>query len=97
MLATELFAALDPFDFGHVLCETLRAILGRKIRLVIAIDSQTVFHVLIKLAKTTEKRLLIDAAVLKQAYDMHEISDIVLISGQSTPADVLTKAKSEAS
>ncbi len=75
----------------------LRAILGRKIRLVIAIDSQTVFHVLTKLAKTTEKRLLIDAVVLKQAYDMREISNIVLMSGQSNPADVLTKAKPEAS
>ncbi len=42
---------------------------------------------------TSEKRLLIDLALLREAYEKRDISEIVWIPGNQNPADALTKLK----
>ena len=56
-------------------------------------DSRSLYHLAVSLTRTRERRLQIDLQVLRQAYENREITDIVWISGNSNPADSLTKQR----
>ena len=63
------------------------------IPLTIATDSHSLYEKLTKLGTTKEKRLMIDIACLRQAYERREIAEIIWIKGESNPADAMTKDK----
>jgi hypothetical protein len=65
--------------------------LGQPVPLVMYTDSQALFNVLTRNKTTTERRLMVDVAVARQAYHNSIISNIGLIKSCCNPADGLTK------
>ena len=80
------------FDASCVLKNTIDNIVGTKVPLTICIDSFSLYECLVKLGTTKEKRLMIDIAAVRQAYERREIAEIVWIKGASNPADAMTKS-----
>ncbi len=68
-------------------------ILGKKVSLKIFTDSKALYDSCTHLTVTSEKRRLIALALLREAYEDHEISEIVWIPGSENPADALTNLK----
>lgn len=93
VLAAELFAAVNAFDCASTLRVTLNDIFGLVVPLVIYTDSKSLFDSITGLNSTTEKRLLIDLFILRQNYELRELSDIVWIPSSLNPADAMTKQK----
>ncbi len=54
-------------------------------------DGKSLFDVIVKSAKTAERRLMIDVAACREAFDRHEIADIGLIRSEYNLADCMTK------
>ena len=92
VLASELYAMVAGFDASCVLKNTIDNIMGTKVPLTICIDSFSLYECLVKLGTTKEKRLMIDIAAVRQAYERREIAEIVWIKGASNPADAMTKS-----
>lgn len=61
--------------------------------LVVCTDSKSLYECLVKLGSTQEKRLMIDLMALREAFERMEINEVKWISGNSNPADAMTKAK----
>lgn len=92
VLAAELFAMVDGFDLAFSIRDAVVKVTGDDdINLTIYTDSQTLFGLCVSLASPTEKRLQIDLAAIRQAYERRELSSIVWIPGHCNPADDLTK------
>lgn len=91
VLASELYAMVAGFDASCVLNHTIDRIMTKSIPLVIWIDSFSLYGCPVKLGTTKEKRLMIDVAVVRQAYQRREIAEIICIKGTSNPADAMTK------
>ncbi|KAI1002684.1 hypothetical protein K3495_g5515 [Podosphaera aphanis] len=81
------------FDSGCAIKHTMDDIFKRQIPLVICIDSFSLYECLVKLGTTSEKRLMIDLQCIRQAYERREIAEIICISGETNPADSMTKEK----
>ena len=93
VLAAELYALAIGYDNGVSIKPTMTNILGRNVALVLYTDSRSLYDALTTLNPTTEKRLLIDLAVVRQAYERREISEVCWIPTEQNPADGLTKEK----
>ena len=61
--------------------------------MVIYTDSRSLYDSLVSLNSTTEKRLLIDLHLLRQAYERREIAEVRWIPTEQNPADALTKER----
>jgi hypothetical protein len=94
--AGETLAMADSFDAAFVILHDLETILGRKIPLLLLTDSESLFSTLTRDKYTKERRLLLDIAVVRQAYKMHELSNIGLIDSAHNLAVGLTKLKPKA-
>jgi hypothetical protein len=92
-LAAEIFAMLDGFDIGFVLKVWMGRIFNRTLELHILTDSRTGFHAVTTLVTTKEKRLMLDLHQLRESYERRELTKITWITGNSNPADCLTKIK----
>jgi len=62
------------------------------IPLVVCTDSYSLYECIVKLGTTREKRLMIDIMALREMYERRELVDMRWISGNSNPADAMTKA-----
>lgn len=92
VLAAGLFALVDGYDAGYAIRDTVRRLYGKEgIPLVIYTDSHTLYGLCIALLSTTERRLQIDLAMIREAYERREISHLLWISGSIKPADDLSK------
>lgn len=92
VLSAELFALIEGFDLGFTIRDTMQRCTGRRhVNLTLATDSRSLFSLSVTLAQTTEKRLLIDLSLIREAYEKRDINDFVWISGDCNPADGLTK------
>ena len=58
---------------------------------VICTDSFSLYECMVKLGTTKEKRLMIDIMAIRQSYERRELSEIQWITGDSNPADAITK------
>ena len=90
-MTAEVQALILGFDYAFMIKTLVEEILGTELVIEAMIDSRTVFNVVAKKAKTTERRLQIDIFALRQSYDTGELNRIAWIPGQSNPADPLTK------
>jgi len=93
VLASELYATAHGFDIGAAIKSTIDLILGSDVPLLLCTDSRSLYHCLVKLGTTQEKRLMIDVLCLRQAYERREIAEVRWIKGTNNPADSMTKSK----
>ena len=101
-LAAEFYAMMNGFDTAaalKVLLDQLEPNAGANnslksaVPMVIYTDSRSLYDNLVSLNTTTEKRLLIDLYLLRQAYERREIAEVRWILTEQNPADALTKEK----
>ena len=97
IMGGEIFALADGFDRAFMFRHDLERMYARKIPLYVLTDSKQVFDTITKASKTTERRLLIDIAAARQAYNRQEISNIGLVASEDMVADGLTKTNAGAS
>jgi len=65
--------------------------IGQKVPLKMYTDSKSLFDIITKCSHTTEKRLMIDVAAVREGYERFEISDIGFIRSEHNIAVGLTK------
>ena len=90
-IAAENLAFVDGFGNAFILRHDLQRMLGRKILLLMLTDSKALFDVITGSDYTTEKRLMVDLAAIREAYNDRTISIIGLIRSEHNPAAGLTK------
>lgn len=96
VMGAELIAFSDMFDGAFTLAAELRDILGKPdIPVNLFTDSKTLFDVISKGTRTSEKRLMLDIACAREGFKNHEISNIGFIGSSNNLADGLTKKMSQ--
>ena len=90
-MEAKIQAVILGFDYAYIIKNQVEEILGRSMSIEAMIDSKTVFNVVAKEGKITEKRLQIDILALRQSYDGGELKHIAWIPGDINPEDPLTK------
>eukprot|EP00171_Calliarthron_tuberculosum_P005703 IDg5703t1 len=83
-MASETLAFADSFDSAHTIKHDLQQALGKRIPLLMLTDSQALFDVLTRSNYTTEKRLMIEIAAARQAYNEKETDNIAFIESNTT-------------
>jgi hypothetical protein len=69
----------------------LQQILARRVGMYLFTDCYSLFSTITKYQSLREKRLLIDLAVLRQAYRHHKVDDVGFIRSLHNLADCVTK------
>lgn len=69
----------------------INKVLGKTVPLTMYADSKSLFDGIVERNATTKKRLLIDLRVLRESYEMRELTNIVWILSAQNPADAMTK------
>lgn len=90
-IASECHALADAFDYAFMLKHDLEVLLQQPIPIQMLTDSKGLFDVIVKAGKTAERRLMIDIAACRQAYERHEIGDIAFTRSEYNLADCMTK------
>lgn len=88
--ATEIFATTHAFDFASTLHRTTSNLFDLVIPVVINTDSKPLFDSVVGLILTTEKWMLIDLFILRQSYELRELTKIVWIPSAQNPAIAVT-------
>lgn len=91
VLAAELFAFVEGYHVGFTFAHTLGELHGRKVHQTIYTDSQSLYRLCISAAHTTERRLQIDLALIREANEGKDITEIIRIVGKQNHADDLNK------
>ena len=81
------------FDIAGAIKATIDKILNISLLLVTCINSKSLYDCLVKLGTTQEKRLIIDVLYLRQLYERREIAEVKWITGDTNPANAITKGK----
>jgi hypothetical protein len=63
-----------------------------QIPVVVCTDLFSLYECMVRLGTTKEKRLMINIIAIRESYKRREISEIRWITGDSNPADAITKA-----
>lgn len=97
VLGAELIAFSDMFDVSYTLrCELEHLCGGDTVPVQLFTDNKTLFDVVSKGSRTSEKRLMLDIACTREGFKKMEINDIGLIRSVDNIADGLTKVMSQA-
>lgn len=91
IMAGETYAFAEGFDCVFALKHQLEKIHRQRIPVTMLTDSKQIFDVITKASLTAEKRLMIDIAAAREAYNRHEISNVGLVLSEHNLADSLTK------
>ena len=91
VLGAEVSAFADGFDYGYALKIDIERITGKLLLLTLLTDSKSLFDVLVTSSTTTEKRLMIDIAAIREAYQSTEIHNVAHVRGDHNPGDAFTK------
>ena len=82
----------DMFDAAYTLAAELRELLPKhRIPVKLCTDNNSLFDVISKGSRTSEKRLMIDIAAARKGFTKHEISDIGFVRPEQNIADGLKK------
>jgi len=90
-MAGEVYAFSSGLDYGFMLKHDLECIYKQSIPMTLLSDSKQMFDVITKASHTTERRLMIDIAASREAYNRGEISNVGLVLSENSIADGLTK------
>lgn len=93
VLPAEVIAFADVFDDAYALRSQLEQIMQRAVPLQLLTDSKSLFDIISKGSRTSEKRIMLDIHAARQAYKSREISIIGSVRSSDNMADVLTKGK----
>eukprot|EP00168_Porphyra_purpurea_P011369 TRINITY_DN2896_c0_g1_i1.p1 TRINITY_DN2896_c0_g1~~TRINITY_DN2896_c0_g1_i1.p1 ORF type:complete len:816 (+),score=159.39 TRINITY_DN2896_c0_g1_i1:2887-5334(+) len=73
IMAGEVYAFTAAFDEAYMLRFDLKVLYERRVHITLLTDSKQLFDVVTKASHPTEKRLLIDVAAARQAYNRHDL------------------------
>jgi hypothetical protein len=91
LLASEMYALVEVFDVACAIAEQLQGIVGQKADVWNVIDSQTVYNIVVRFGNMTEKRLAVDAAMLREAHMKKAMTRLLWVPSRENAADVMTK------
>jgi hypothetical protein len=91
VLGSETMTFADGFDAAYALKHYQQTILKRSVDILMYTDSLSLFDFITKSSTTTEKRLMIDLVVVREACDRTEIAQLAFLRTNCNPADALTK------
>lgn len=94
-MAGEVIAFSDLFDVSASLASELGQVYGRKIPVHLFTDSKSMFDVISKGSRTSEKRTMLDIAAAREGFADKTISDIGFVRSSENLADGLTKSMSQ--
>jgi hypothetical protein len=89
--AGETLALADAFDASCIVRKDIEMVLQQSVPMLLLTDSEVLFSTLARDKYAKERRLLLDIAAVRQAYQAKEISNIGLIASKDNSADALTK------
>ncbi len=81
----------DAFDVGYTRATELSSLLGRKVPLILLTGSKSLFDVISKGTRTSEKRMMLDIAAAREGYRRRDISNIGFVRSSKNLAGGLTK------
>lgn len=87
----KVYAFADVFDAAFIIRHVLERIYAQHLPLVMLTDSKQLFGVITRASHTTEKRLMIDVAAAREAYNRYEISNVGLVKSEHNVSDGLKK------
>jgi hypothetical protein len=90
-LASEMFALVEAFDVACALAQQLQEIMGQKPDVWNVIESQTVYNIVVRFGNMTEKRLAVDASMLREAHMKKAMTRLLWVPSRENAADVMTK------
>ena len=90
-MASEVCAFVEAFDTAWTLKYEMEILLKRHIPLQMLVDSKQLFQSISHSTRTKEKRLMIDLAASKEAFNKKEITDLGLVRTNFMLADCFTK------
>ena len=93
VFGSETMAFADAFDMAFAMKNDFCKMTSLDIPIVMLTDSLSLFDVITKAKITSERRLMIDVKVVKDAYQRYELGPIGFIRSEFNPADALTKVK----
>ena len=93
VLAAEVVAFADLFDDAYALRSQVEQATGCEVPMHLMTDSKSLFDIISKVSRTSEKRVMLDIHSARKAYQAHEISNIGFVRSCDNLADGLTKAK----
>lgn len=91
IMAGEVYAFANAFDEAFIIKYDLERLYKQPVPLTMLTDSKQLFDVITRASHTTEKRLMIDIAAAREAYNRKEISNVGLVKSANNLADGLTK------
>ena len=90
-MAAETLAFSDGFDQAYTLRRDIEQLIGKRIPITMLTDFQSLFDIITKSSYSAEKRIVIDIAAAKKAYQNQDLSDIGLVASKDNVADCLAK------
>lgn len=98
VMGAELISFSDMFDTAFTLSQELKQLLpGRNVPVNLFTDSKSLFDVISKGSRTSERRLMIDIASAREGFKNRDISDIGFVRSGHNIADGLTKSMNQSS
>ena len=92
--AAEILAAGEAIDDGKMLTQTLSILLGRKIELLIVLDSKDLFTSLSTQRNSIDKSVRGDVNVIRFEFEVGNVAEFIWVPGSKNIADPCTKADS---
>ena len=93
MFAAEVIAFADLLNDAFTLRAQLEQALNRSKPLHLLIDSKSLFYIIGKNSRTSEKRLMLDTSTTREAYNSEQVSNIGFVRSSYNLADGLTKPR----
>lgn len=94
-MSGEVIAFSDMFDLAIAIPLELSTMMGKSVPLQLLTDSKSLFDVISKGSRTSEKRSMLDIAAAREGFRDRLISDIGLVRSGNNIADGLTKGMSQ--
>lgn len=92
----ELYAMTEAFDSSFMIRQDLEEVYGFKVPLQMFTDSRQLFDVVTKGFSTSQPRLMINVAALRESYNRFEIDQLVLVRRKLNISDALTRTSPNA-
>lgn len=90
-MAGEASAFIDGFDHAFLISRDLDMLLSKRLSISMYTDSKQLFDAMTRGKHTSERRLMIEIMAVRQAYRKLEIAGVALVSGDTNPAEGLSK------